>query len=158
MTSRLSTLYCLVNIAKLSTNKAVDGKLSCTILILLNKLFVKESFGGQCFLKTHKVKRTLKIRKSLKKFLLPNLFAPFRVAWGECSSACCHGDHSGGYRRGYREVAVWYTLREQWTSHRRRWQETHQVCIWYYWFYRDVFFFKICLEVKIEDCCYIDAP
>ena len=68
MTSRLSTLYCLVNIAKLSTNKAVDGKLSCTILILLNKLFVKGSFRGQCFLKTHKVKKTLKIRKAWRNF------------------------------------------------------------------------------------------
>ena len=80
MTSHFSTLYCLVKIVKLSTNKTVDGKLLCKILILLNKLFVKGSFMGQCFLKTHKVKTTLKIRKSLKKFLLPNLFAPFRVA------------------------------------------------------------------------------
>ena len=69
MTSRLSTLYCLVKIAKLSTNKAVDGKLLCTILILLAKLFVKGSFRG----KTHNVTTTLKIHKSLKKFLLPNL-------------------------------------------------------------------------------------
>lgn len=80
MISHFSTLYYLVKITKLSTNKAVDGKLLCTILILLNKLFVKGSFRGKCFLKTHKVKTTLKIRKSLKKFLLPNLFAPFRVA------------------------------------------------------------------------------
>ena len=76
MMSHFSTLYCLVKIAKLSTNKAVDGKLLCTILILLDKLFVKGSFRG----KTHNVKTTLKIQKSLKKFLLPNLFAPFRVA------------------------------------------------------------------------------
>ena len=70
MMSHFSNLYCLVKIAKLL----------CTILILLNKLFVKGSFRGKCFLKTHKVKTTLKIRKSLKKFFLPNLFAPFRVA------------------------------------------------------------------------------
>ena len=80
MTSHFSTLYCLINITKLSTNKVVDGQLLCTILILLNKLFVKGSFRGKCFLKTHKVKTTLKIRKRLNKFLLPNLFAPFRVA------------------------------------------------------------------------------
>ena len=76
MMSHFSTLYCLVKTTKLSTNKAVDGKLLCTILILLDKPFVKGSFRG----KTHKVKTALKIRKSLKKFLLPNLFAPFRVA------------------------------------------------------------------------------
>ena len=56
MTSHFSTLYCLVKIIKLSTNKTIDGKLLCKILILLNKLFVKGSFMGQCFLKTHKVK------------------------------------------------------------------------------------------------------